>query len=243
VRLTWFGHSTVLVEFDGARVLTDPVLRKRVLHLRRHAAVDVAAIGRVDGIVVSHGHWDHFDVSSLVMLGRSVRLVVPRGLGGPLRRRGWSDVVELEAGQDARIGDLAVRATPAAHGKARRLFAWQSAALGYLLTGSRRVYFAGDTDLFQGMADLAPVDVALLPVWGWGPRLPSGHLDPQLAAETLTLLRPQVAVPIHWGTFTPWRVSASDRRPAEAFASAAAEVAPDVDVIVPTLGEAFELSW
>src|SRR5262249_26534095 len=125
---------------------------------------------------------------------------------------------------------------------ARRLFASRSKALGYLIAGSRHVYFAGDTDLFGGMAELAPVDVALLPVWGWGPRLPAGHLDPCRAAEALTLLRPRAAVPIHWGTFTPWRAQKSDRRPVDAFARAAAELAPEVEVLVPRLGEALEVS-
>lgn len=242
MRLTWFGHSTVLVELDGVRMLTDPVLRQRVLHLRRRAAVDPEELGRVDAVVVSHGHWDHFDVGSLSLLGRSARAVVPRGLGGVLRRRGWPDVVEVDEGELVPIGELSVRATPARHGDARRLFASRSKALGYLIAGSRRVYFAGDTDLFSGMAELAPVDVALLPVWGWGPRLPAGHLDPRRAAEALRLVRPRVAVPIHWGTFTPWRAQASDRRPVEAFAGAAADLAPQVEVIVPRLGEAFEIS-
>src|SRR5262249_60752921 len=74
--------------------------------------------------------------------------------------------------------------------------------LGDLIEPSTRVYFAGDTDLFGGMQELAPgLDVALLPVAGWGPRVGSGHLDPQRAAETLRLLRPRVAIPIHWGTY------------------------------------------
>jgi len=242
VRLTWFGHSAVLVDLDGVRVLTDPVLRQRVLHLRRRGAVDPEALGRVDAIVVSHGHWDHFDVGSLAPLGRSTRVLLPRGLGGVLRRRGWSDVVEVDEGEPVAIGELSVRATPARHGDARRLFASRSKALGYLIAGSSRVYFAGDTDLFDGMAELAPVDVALLPVWGWGPRLPAGHLDPRRAAEALKLLRPRVAVPIHWGTLTPWRARESDRRPADAFARAAAELAPEVEVLVPRLGEALEVS-
>jgi L-ascorbate metabolism protein UlaG (beta-lactamase superfamily) len=241
VHLTWFGHSTLLVELDGVRVLTDPVLRKRVLHLRRREAVSAGALGRVDAIIVSHGHWDHFDVGSLQIVGRSVRVVVPAGLGGVLRRRGWSDVLEVNAGERVAVGEVAVDATPATHGKARRLFAWRSAALGYVLSGSQRVYFAGDTDLFPGMAELAPLDLALLPVSGWGPRLPTGHLDPRRAAEALTLLRPRVAVPIHWGTFTPWRTRAGDRSPAQAFADAAAERAPDVEVVVPRLGEPIEL--
>lgn len=238
MRLTWWGHSTALIELDGVRVLTDPVLRSRVLHLRRSAPVDAGELGRIDAVVVSHGHWDHLDLPSLDRVGRSVRVILPRGLGRLLRRRGFGDVVEVDAGEGADVGALRVHATPAAHAASRRRLGSKAPALGYVLTGSRRVYFAGDTDLFSSMAELAPLDLALLPVSGWGPRLPAGHLDPLRAAEALRLLRPRVAVPIHWGTFAPWWKRESDRGPADAFVRAAAEQAPGVDVRVPTLGEA-----
>jgi L-ascorbate metabolism protein UlaG (beta-lactamase superfamily) len=118
-------------------------------------------------------------------------------------------------------------------------------ALGYVVTGSRRVYFAGDTDLFPGMAELGPLDLALLPVAGWGPRLPPGHLDARRAAEALRLLAPATAVPIHWGTYSPiskLRTSAAARRePADEFARLAAQLAPTVAVHVLAPGESLEL--
>ena len=73
--------------------------------------------------------------------------------------------------------------------------------MGYLIRGSHQIYFAGDTDLFEGMATLAPdLEIALVPIWGWGPSLGPGHLDPRRAAEALRLLQPLLAVPIHWET-------------------------------------------
>src|SRR6185503_2691890 len=102
------------------------------------------------------------------------------------------------------------------------------------------VYFAGDTGLFAGMARLPTLDLALLPVWGWGPRLGPGHLDPVGAAEALTLLRPRIAVPIHWGTYSPlWylRPPAYLSEPGVAFAREAARLAPEVEVRVLTPGE------
>jgi L-ascorbate metabolism protein UlaG (beta-lactamase superfamily) len=91
------------------------------------------------------------------------------------------------------------------------------------------------------MRDLAPLDLALLPVAGWGPRLPPGHLDARRAAEALMLLRPRVAVPIHWGTYGLWGARTPDARPAEEFARAAADVAPDVVVRIPSPGAPIEL--
>ena len=78
--------------------------------------------------------------------------------------------------------------------------------------GGRSVYFAGDTDVFEEMADLAPVDVALLPIWGWGPSMGPGHMDPARAAEAARLLDARVAIPIHWGTYFPIHLGSGDAR-------------------------------
>jgi L-ascorbate metabolism protein UlaG (beta-lactamase superfamily) len=94
------------------------------------------------------------------------------------------------------------------------------------------------------MRDLAPMDVALLPVGGWGPRLGPGHLDPDRAAEALRLLRPRVAIPIHWGTYLRLGLSRDARtlhEPAERFGRRAAVLAPEVDVRVLAPGERLEL--
>jgi L-ascorbate metabolism protein UlaG (beta-lactamase superfamily) len=107
------------------------------------------------------------------------------------------------------------------------------------------VYFPGDTDLFAGMRELQPgLDVALLPVAGWGPRLPPGHLDPARAAESPATLRPRVAIPIHWGTYRRVgmnRDPAVLREPAETFARLAAETAPEVEVRILEPGESAEI--
>jgi len=236
-RLAWFGHSTVLVELDGARVLTDPVLRRRVGHLRRAEAVEPEAITPVDGILISHVHWDHLDLPSLDGLGSDTRVVVPRGAASLLERRGFTDVVEIGEGQRADVNGLAVRATHAAHSAARGPLGVRAPSLGYLLGDRRRVYFAGDTDLFAGMAGLADcLQVALLPIAGWGPRLPPGHLDPERAATALRMLRPRIAVPIHWGTYRPFYGHGPTGAPEDEFARRAAQVVPDVEVRVLGIG-------
>jgi len=207
LRLTFLGHSTVLIELAGVRILTDPVLFDRLALLRRVVSpVDPGLYARIDVVVVSHLHLDHFDLPSLRLLGPAVRLVVPRGAGRIVRQAGLAEVDELAAGEAIAIGPLRITATTAVHGGWRPPFGPRAAAVGYLLEAAgRRIYFAGDTNLFAGMADLGPgLDVALLPVWGWGPNLGPGHLDPRRAAQAVGLLRPRCAVPIHWGTLWPF---------------------------------------
>jgi len=109
-----------------------------------------------------------------------------------------------------------------------------------VIAGTQSIYFAGDTDLFDEMATLGPIDLALLPVAGWGLRLPPGHLDPQRAAEALLRIQPRVAIPIHWGTYAPWRAPAFDDTPARTFAELAATKAPGVEVRVLRPGESYE---
>jgi L-ascorbate metabolism protein UlaG (beta-lactamase superfamily) len=239
--LTWLGHSTVVIAVDGTRLVTDPVLRRRVFHLRRAAAVEPGALGTLNGILVSHSHFDHLDVPSLSRLPRSLPVVCPMGIGRLVRRRGFEQVLEVVPGDTVEVGGRAVRATHAEHQTNRRPFAGRSAALGYVVEGSKSVYFAGDTELFDGMAELGPVDVALLPVSGWGPRMPAGHLDPRSAAEALLLLRPKVAVPVHWGTFRAPFGPRLDDRAAREFASVAARLAPEVEVRILQIGEALSL--
>jgi L-ascorbate metabolism protein UlaG (beta-lactamase superfamily) len=244
--ITWVGHSTVLIELDGVRLLTDPVLRGRMLHIRRVAApADVDALSGVDAILVSHLHYDHLDVKSLRAVGRASRVVVPVGAAGMVRSRGFAHVTELDVGEDTNVAGVRVAATEVKHG-GRSMFRTRVPALGYLVTGSLRVWFAGDTDLFDGMANIASdLDVALLPVAGWGPRLPPGHLDPQRAAQALALLRPRVAVPIHWGTYRRIGLSAGEaelREPAESFARFASELAPGVDVRILPVGGRLDLA-
>ena len=205
-RVTFLGHSTVLVEVAGLRILTDPVLFDRIGPLRRVVSpLDPGLHAAIDLVLVSHLHLDHFDVPSLRLLGPGVQLVVPEGARSLLLRLGFPDVVELGPGGRTRHGAVDIVATQAVHGGFRPPFGPRAAAIGFVIEGAgERIYFAGDTDLFAGMADLRPIDTALIPVWGWGPRLGPGHLDPPRAAEAAGLVRPRMTVPIHWGTFWPF---------------------------------------
>lgn len=246
--LTYVGHATVLVALDGVRLLTDPLLRTRVAHLRRRVRVDAGAIRGVDAVLVSHAHYDHLDLPSLERLGRSTPVVVPRGLGGLLRTRRFEHVLEVRAGETVPVGGVRVTAVPAEHDGGRGPLGARGDALGYLLEGSQRLYFAGDTDLFPGMASLAEdLDVALVPIWGWGPSLGRGkHLDPEGAAEAVALLRPRIAVPIHWGTYHPLHLGVRTApaylsEPPARFVEAVAAAAPAVEIRVLAPGETLAL--
>jgi L-ascorbate metabolism protein UlaG (beta-lactamase superfamily) len=245
--ITWLGHASVLVELDGTRVLTDPVLRDRVGPLMRFAPPLAAhAAGPVDGVLLSHLHADHADVPSLRGLMRRGPIVAPYGARGWLAGRGLGEVRELQPGQEVPVGRLRVLATPAVHSPRRRPFGPEAEPVGYVIQGSSSVYFAGDTDLFPAMAGLrGSIDVALLPVAGWGPRVGAGHLDPARAAMACALIAPAISIPIHWGTFAlrpPARRPADPERPAREFAELVARYAPPVQVRTLRPGERVSLS-
>ena len=197
-------------------------------------------------MLVSHAHHDHLDLPSLRRLPAGTPVVAPHGTAQRLRKAGLAPVHEVAEGDALELDGVTVRAVPAVHDGRRHPFGPPVPALGYVIEGPEdapSVYFAGDTDLFEGMAEaVGPHEVALLPVAGWGPGLGPGHLDPERAALALAELRPRLAVPIHWGTFWPagLRAVALDRPPTE-FAAAAARFAPEVAVAIVRPGESLDL--
>jgi L-ascorbate metabolism protein UlaG (beta-lactamase superfamily) len=246
MRIEWVGHSTVVIDLDGVRLITDPLLRNRVAHLRRAVPVDKGSHRGLDAVLVSHAHYDHLDLPSLEKLGKTLPVVVPRGLGGLLRKRRFESVLEVELGETIRIGELSVLAVRAEHDGGRGPFGASAEALGYVVSGSRTVYFAGDTDLFEEMRELGPVDLALVPIWGWGPGLGAGHLDPARAADAVVLVQPRIVIPIHWGTYFPIHLGVR-RQPAfvglppAEFVAAMERVTGDVEIRVLRPGESAEL--
>jgi L-ascorbate metabolism protein UlaG (beta-lactamase superfamily) len=219
-------------------LLTDPVLRPRVLHLRRVGPVPAAALRGLDAVLISHAHWDHLDLPSLERVGKNVPIVCPKGVSGLLRRKRFSHVTTLDVGEEVRIGELVVTGVHAEHDGARGPLG-ASGELGFVVAGSRKIYFAGDTDLFDDMATIGPVDLALIPITGWGSKIGPGHLDPERAAEAVRLLRPRLAIPIHWGTLA--RIGrVPDPEPPHEFARLVAEVASDVEVRILEPGETLD---
>ena len=246
---TFLGHSTVLIESAGSRFLTDPVLRERLAHLRRHAPpVAREATRGLDAILVSHLHHDHLDKRSLRMLDTATPLVVPAGGGKLAREAGFTDVREVRAGDELYFGESSVVVVEADHDGSRGPRSRHRAEpVGYVVRGRRSIYFAGDTDRFAGMTQIGEIglDLGLIPIWGWGPKVGSGHLDPETAAEALTLLRPAVAVPIHWGTLFPLALHRvrpdALHDPPRIFARCASRIAPGTTVEVLDPGGRIEL--
>ena len=207
--VTWWGHSTCTIDDRGVRVLTDPLFCSRLGHLRRRRGPLPDDRSRhADLAIVSHLHADHLHLGSLSLLPRHVPVVVPRGalraVPG-LRRLRDRELIEVAPGDTVRVGDVVVEAVPAEHDGHRWPWSRQRApALGYVVSGAARTYFAGDTDCSAVVREaVGRCDVALLPVGGWGPRLGPGHLDAVRAAGFLAELDAHHAVPVHFGTMWP----------------------------------------
>lgn len=251
---TWLGHATVQLDIAGVRLLTDPVLRDRVTFLRRVGAGPAPPLpGAVDAVLLSHLHHDHCDLPTLRLLGADTLLIVPVGAGVWLRDKGFFNVRELEPGRSTKVSHVRVTAVPADHDGFRPPFGPRAAAVGYVIDGAgTRTYFAGDTDIFEGMRDIGRahdgITLALLPVWGWGTSLGPGHLDPARAAAAVELLAPRLAVPIHWGTLLPVSYSSLSRRavrllhvPAVRFAADVRASGGDSRVLVADPGRAVRI--
>lgn len=201
--VTWWGHSTATVEIGDTRVLTDPVLLDRVVHLRRRSMSPSASAARADLVLVSHLHLDHFHVPSLRRLPRGTPVVVPEAGGGLLGGLGL-DVYEAVPGDRLRVAGLDVEVTDADHPASRHRWSRRaSQPLGFRVVGDRTFWFPGDTGPHADVRRIAPVDLALVPIGGWGPTLGEDHLDPEQAAELVARVGARWAVPVHWGTFWP----------------------------------------
>ena len=256
LRATWLGHSTVLVEIDGARLLFDPVWARRaspsslVGPKRFHPPpLPIEELPPLDAIVASHDHYDHLDRGVIRALARSsaqarVRFVVPLGVGAHLEKWGVAPdrITELDWSESTTVGALKVTATPARHFSGRGLTdrnhtLWAS----FSVAGPRhRIFHSGDTGPFAGFETIGsehgPFDLTLVKIGAYGDNWPDIHLTPEQAVEAHTHLRGVVLLPIHWSTFN-LAYHAWDEPAARVVAAA---VARGTRLVVPRPGESIE---
>lgn len=231
--VTWLGHATARIVVDGVVFLTDPVLGRWVGPLRRSGPLpEPASYAGVDVVLISHAHHDHLDLPSLRRLDPSVMVVAPAGLGAVVGRSGLTNIAEVGIGETLTFGSVSVVASLAVHPGDRWRTDLSAAAVGYLLTGSRSVFFAGDTGPDPRLADLrGAVDLALVPIGGWGLTLGPQHLDAQQAAQVCALMTPRAALPIHFGTLAVPATRALRpfwaRQSPDLFAATTRRLAPD----------------
>ncbi|SHL24087.1 L-ascorbate metabolism protein UlaG, beta-lactamase superfamily [Pseudonocardia thermophila] len=218
--VTWFGHSSVLLEIDGRRVLTDPMWAERaspsptVGPRRLHPPpLPLSALPAVDAVVISHDHYDHLDLPTIRELtaAMSAPFVVPVGIGAHLRFWGVPDdrIVELDWGQHVRIGELALHATPARHFSGRGLTRNTTQWASWVVEGpAHRVFFGGDTGYTSAFSEIgarfAPFDLTILPIGAYADLWPDVHMTPEEALRAhLDLVQGGAAplLPVHWGTF------------------------------------------
>ena len=217
LRVTWFGHSSMLLEMDGQRLLTDPIWSDRASPVawagpRRWYPPPIALeqLPAVDAVLISHDHYDHLDTATIqAMRGWKNVFIVPLGLGAHLARWGIpaERIVELDWWQSTRVGALAITLTPARHASGR-LNAQSDLTLwgGFALVGDRhRVYYSGDTGLSDAMTEIGqrfgPFDVAMIEAGQYDADWPDWHLGPEQSVLSAQRVRARALIPVHWGLF------------------------------------------
>ncbi|PND55822.1 hypothetical protein CRM90_20370 [Mycobacterium sp. ENV421] len=223
--VSWLGHSTALLEIDGYRVLTDPVWSERcspsrtVGPQRLHPVpAPLDALPALDAVVISHDHYDHLDMDTVLGLVRTQRapFVVPLGVGAHLRQ--WrvppERIIELDWNADVRIGDLTLVCTPARHFSGRFLSRNTTLWASWAIIGPQhRAYFGGDTGYTRSFADIGaqhgPFDLTLMPIGAYNKSWPDIHMNPEEAVRAhRDVTDAGLLVPIHWCTFRlaphPW---------------------------------------
>ncbi len=245
LQVAWLGHSSVVLDLDGVRITADPLLLPNNGPLRRLGPPpEQSSWEGTDAILISHLHHDHAEIRSLRMIP-GVPVLTAEKNAAWLRRKGIAGAVGIEDRWE-RIGEspVEVHLTRADH-HARPMPHRPNGVNGHLVRGSRTLWLAGDTSLDDWIADLPdlagrPVDVAVVPIGGWGPKLSEGHMDGEDAAKSCRMLGARWAVAVHWGTLhppfmgRPWM-----ERPFVQFAEALREHAPECTLIALRPGQAW----
>jgi L-ascorbate metabolism protein UlaG (beta-lactamase superfamily) len=218
LRVTLINHSTVLLQYNGSHILTDPVWSERVSPFiwigprrRRKPGVRFEDLPRIDTVLLSHNHYDHLDLATLRRLSGqgTAQFIVPTGVGELLRSQGIGPVHELDWGESLPLERATVHSVPALHFSARGIFDHNRTLwCGYVIQAANRiVYYAGDTAFGDHFALIreqcgAP-DLALLPIGAYEPRwfMSPVHMGPEDAVRAHQILGAPTSIAIHHGTF------------------------------------------
>lgn len=217
LRVSWIGHSTMLIEIDGYRVLTDPMFSERASPLSWAGplrfgppALSIDELPPIDAVLISHDHYDHLDMASVQALDRrGTRFFVPLGVGAHLEYWGVpaARIREMDWWEEARLGRLVLACVPSRHFSGRGLFnrystLWASWAI---LGPENRVYFSGDTSQTPDFLEIGerygPFDIAMIESAAYNYNWADSHLGPEQAVDAFLMVRGKLMVPIHWGTF------------------------------------------
>ena len=254
VTLAWLGHSTVLINFFGVTVLTDPVLFSRVgirlpgitIGPKRLTAPALRfdELPQIDLILLSHAHFDHFDLRTLHRFDEATSVITARATSDLLKRTRFCNITELDWGETKTVsvakGEIEVVAFPVKHWGARTQRDTHRGYNGYLIEREgRRIIFAGDTamtDSFAALRRYGPIDIAIVPVSAYNPWIQS-HSTPEQAVEMANAAGAWFVVPVHHQTF---RLSFEPfREPIERFEAALGKT-PE-RIALREIGETFML--
>ncbi|QWF85028.1 MBL fold metallo-hydrolase [Amycolatopsis sp. CA-230715] len=210
---TWVGHATYLVRLGGVAVLTDPVWSAKIPGVPRRLTppgLAWAELPAIDVVLVSHNHYDHLDAPTIDRLPKRVPVLVGAGLGRWFRRRGFTEVVELDWWESVEVAGLRFDFVPSHHWSRRGPFdACTSLWGGWVVTApdGTRTYHAGDSGYGGWFAEIGArypgIDVAMLPIGAYEPRwfMSPVHMDPDEAVRALADLGARRLASMHWGTF------------------------------------------
>lgn len=242
------------LELGSAKVATDPLMTRRLYHLRRAVPEPPEAASQADVVLISHLHHDHLHLPSLRRFAADVPVVVPRGSGAAVRGLSSRELVEVEPGDTVEVAGVRVEVLPATHDGRRDTFTRSHRdvpAIGFRFTdGETSVWYPGDTGVRPDFADIAPVDLAAVPIGGWGPTLGDEHLDPEEAVAAVAAVGARWAVAVHYGTYWPLalrRLKPANHHqlfvtPPQRFHRAAAERGLDAVTLTPAFGERVPLT-
>ena len=215
--MTWLGHSSVLLEMDGVRIVTDPVFSERASPFQwmgpsrfHRAPLELADLPTLDAVVISHDHYDHLDMDTIsALVKRSVPFLVPLGVGAHLESWGVpsESIQEFEWWEETTVGEVRVVCTPARHFSGRGLTdrnrtLWASWAM---VGPTRSVWYSGDTGAFPQASEigsrLGPFDLSMIEIGAYDPAWEAVHVGPDAALKMHQQVRGKLMFPVHWGTF------------------------------------------